>query len=262
MAPTIGQTLRQAREDRGVELSEVEAATKIRVKFLAAMEQDSWEELPAPVYARGFLDIYGRYLGLDQRALLERYSETVETGSAQPIPGSVIKTGTLRQNRQVHRRRSIKWGPLAKVGAAVAVVVVAGLVIVGLVGGSDDSGDGKTAKGNLPATAPAGPAAATTSTESTPADRVAVELTATAPVWVCLVDDRGRPLVAGETLSANDARGPFSASAFEMTLGNGSVDLAVDGEAQPVPQVAEPIGYRITPTKVLRLSPSSQPSCG
>jgi cytoskeletal protein RodZ len=264
MAPSIGQTLRHAREERGVELSDVELATKIRVKFLQAMESDRWEELPAPVYARGFLDIYGRYLGLDQKALLESYRERVEGEREEPIPGSVIKPGTLRQNRHAHRGRSISWGPIAKVGAAAAAVVVLGLVIVGSIGGSDDSGDGgKAGDGKRPASESAAPAATTgsTSTTTTASGEVSVELKATAPVWVCLVDDRGRPLVNSETLSPNDARGPFSASAFEMTFGNGSVDLTVDGEAQSVPHLAAPIGYRITPTKVRRLDPSSQPSC-
>jgi cytoskeleton protein RodZ len=264
MVPSIGQTLRQAREERGVELSDVEVATKIRVKFLEAMESDRWAELPAPVYARGFLDIYGRYLGLDQKALLERYRETIEGEPEAPIPGSVIKPGTLRQNRHVQRSRSISWGPIAKVAAAIAALVVVGLVIAGSIGGSDDNGNGgaKTDNEKPPASKASGPAAAkTTSTTATAAGEVSVELKATAPVWVCLVDDNGKPFVDSQTLSANDARGPFSAPAFEMTFGNGSVDLTVDGEAQSVPPVAAPIGYRITPTKIRRLDPSTQPSC-
>src|SRR5690349_17118430 len=193
MAPSIGQTLRQAREERGVELSDVEVATKIRVKFLEAMESDRWEELPAPVYARGFLDIYGRYLGLDQKALLESYRATVEGERDEPIPGSVIKPGTLRQNRHVHRSRSIRWGPIAKVAAAVAAVAVLGLVVVGLIGGSDDSGDGgkpgDAKRAASQAAAPGATTTGTTSTATTASDDVSVELKATAPVWVCLVDD-------------------------------------------------------------------------
>ncbi len=139
MAPTIGETLRKARTERGVELSEVEQATKIRAKFLEAMEEDRWGALPAPVYARGFLDIYARYLGLDQQALLDEYRQTVEGEQQEPIPQSVIKAGTLRQTRPVGRTRSINWVPVAKVLAGLIVVAVVGLVIVGSIGGSDDS---------------------------------------------------------------------------------------------------------------------------
>jgi cytoskeletal protein RodZ len=266
MAPTIGQKLRQARTERGVELSEVERATKIRAKFLEAMEGDRWEELPAPVYARGFLDIYARYLGLDHEALLEEYRRTVEgEREEQPIPDSVIKPGRLRQNRPTRRLPSIgsiKMGPAAKVLAGVLVLVVVGLVIVGLVGGSDNSGNGKTGDGNDSGTKAAGPPSTTTTTPSTTqAGRVSVELSATAPVWVCLVDDSGTPVVDSETLSADEARGPFRSSRFEVTFGNGSVEMTVDGQAAPVPAVAEPIGYRITPSGVRRLDPSSRPTC-
>jgi cytoskeletal protein RodZ len=262
MASRVGQTLRKARTERGVELSEVERATKIRVKFLEAMEEDRWEELPAPVYARGFLDIYARYLGLDPQALLDQYREAVEGERREPIPKSVIKPGVLRQTRPGGPTRSIKWGPVGKVVAGLLAIVIVGLVIVGSIGGSDNGGDNekpKKAKG----TKAAGPAtpATTTTTSTTPAGEVSVELRATDTVWVCLVDDTGTPVVDSETLSANEARGPFSGSRFEATFGNGSVEMTVDGEPAPVPAVAEPIGYRITPSGVRRLDPSAQPTC-
>ncbi|HEY6653576.1 MAG TPA: helix-turn-helix domain-containing protein [Solirubrobacterales bacterium] len=263
MAPTIGQKLRQARAERGVELSEVERATKIRAKFLEAMEEDRWEELPAPVYARGFLDIYARYLGLDQQALLDEYRHTVEGEQHEPIPQSVIKPGTLRQTRPVGRSRSINWGPVAKVLGGLIVVAVVGLVIVGSIGGSDDSGGSDNGgKGRNQGSKAAGPSKpATTTTSTTPAGEVSVELRATALVWVCLVDDGGTPLVDSETLDANESRGPFSGGGFDVTFGNGSVEMTVDGDAARIPQVAEPIGYRITPTGVRKLDPSSQPTC-
>ena len=158
MAPTIGETLRKARTERGVELSEVERATKIRAKFLEAMEEDRWGALPAPVYARGFLDIYARYLGLDQQALLDEYRQTVEGEQQEPIPQSVIKPGTLRQTRPVGRTRSINWVPVAKVLAGLIVVAVVGLVIVGSIGGSDDSdGSDKGGKARDQGSKAAGP---------------------------------------------------------------------------------------------------------
>jgi cytoskeleton protein RodZ len=263
MAPTIGQTLREARTERGADLAEVEQATKIRLKFLEAMEADRWDQLPAPVYARGFLGIYARYLGLDQQALLDEYSKTVEAEGSEPLPESVIKPGTLRQTRPVRRLGSINVAPVAKIAAGVVVLVIIGLVIVGSIGGSDNGGGkGKqaTAQGNRPkATGPAPPG--TTTTRTAPAGQVSVELRATAPVWVCLVDDRGNPLVDSETLDTNESRGPFSAGGFEVTFGNGSVEMTVNGESAPIPQAAEPLGYRITPAGVRKLDPSSQPTC-
>jgi cytoskeleton protein RodZ len=263
MASGVGRTLRKARTDRGVELSDVERATKIRVKFLEAMEEDRWEALPAPAYARGFLDIYARYLGLDQKALLEEYSKTVEGASHEPIPGSVIKPGTLRQNRPIRRAGSIKWGPVGKVMAGVLAVVIVGLIIVGSIMGGSDDGGGKKAKGAKEhGTKAAGPATTTTTATSTVASgEVSVELSSTADVWVCLVDDSGTPLVDGETLTANETRGPFSADGFEVTLGNGSVEMTVDGEPAQIPAAAEPLVYRITPSGLRTLDSSSAPTC-
>jgi cytoskeleton protein RodZ len=261
MAPSIGRTLREARTERGLELTDVERATKIRVKFLEAMEDDRWEALPAPAYARGFLDIYARHLGLDREALLDQYRETVEDELPEPIPESVIKPGMLRQHRSPKRTPEINLKPIGKVLAGLVLLVIVGLVIVGSIGGSGDDGGGeKRAKGEdrgTKATAPATP----TTTPTTPAGEVSVELRATAPVWVCLVDESGTPLVDSETLNADDARGPFSGGGFEVTFGNGSVEMTVDGEPEQIPQVAEPIGYRITPAGLRALEPSSQPTC-
>jgi cytoskeleton protein RodZ len=263
MAPTIGETLRKARTDRGVELSEVERATKIRTKFIEAMEEERWEALPAPAYARGFLEIYARYLGLDQQALLDEYRETVEDGRHEPIPGSVIKPGTLRQTRPVRRTSSINPKAVAKVLAAVVVLIVVGLVIVGSIGGSDDGGGEQGNGGNGSRAKAVTPPTTTTTdtTTTTPAGQVSVELRATAPVWVCLVDDGGSQLVDSETLANSESRGPFSAGGFDVTFGNGSVDLTVDGQPAEVPEVADPIGYRITAAGVRELDPSAQPTC-
>jgi cytoskeletal protein RodZ len=263
MPPRVGQALRKARTDRGVDLSEVERSTKIRQKFLEAMEEDRWDELPAPAYARGFLEIYARYLGLDQQPLLDQYQETVEDERHEPIPGSVIKRGTLGQRHRPGGNGSIKWGAVGKVAAVVVAVGVIALVIVGSIVGSDDGGSSQKQKQGKahPTKTKATTTPATTATSTVPAGQVSVALRSTADVWVCLVDNSGNPLVNGETLTADESRGPFSAAGFEVTFGNGSVELTVDGQPASVPAVAQPIGYRITPSGMRQLSGSSQPTC-
>src|SRR5919197_2800793 len=71
----IGSTLRAARNAREVELAQVEADTKISVRYLTALENERFELLPAPAYARGFLRTYASYLGLDPQHLLDALSE-------------------------------------------------------------------------------------------------------------------------------------------------------------------------------------------
>lgn len=260
MAPQVGQVLRDARTERGIELSEVERATKIRVKFLRAMEEDRWEALPAPAYARGFLSAYARFLGLDDQALVDQYRATVEGADrAEPIPPTVLRRGH-RRTRPV-RRVAVLFG-----GLLVAVAV--GLVITAVLGGSDDGGGDTDKRGEKAAGSVAGKttrgerSAAVTGTSATAkGSQVSLEVRATATVWVCVIDEEGRTLVNGETLTAGDARGQFESRAFEVTFGNGSVEMKIDGEPAKVPPVAEPLGYLITPSDVSRLDPASQPTC-
>jgi cytoskeletal protein RodZ len=264
MAPRVGQALRKARTERGIELSEVERVTKIRVKFLQAMEEDRWDALPAPAYARGFLGIYARYLDLDEQALLDKYAQTVEGERHEPIPESVIKQGVLRQTRPTRRTHAINWAPVGKVLAGLLGIVVVGLVIVGSIVGSDNGGGGNQNqhRGKAHGTKTTATTTATaTATSTVPAGQVSVELRSTGTVWVCLVDDSGNKLVNSETLTANESRGPFSATGFDVTFGNGSVEMTVDGQPAPIPAAPQPIGYRITPGKVRNLDPASQPTC-
>jgi hypothetical protein len=88
-----------------------------------------------------------------------------------------------------------------------------------------------------------------------------VELRPSADVWVCLVDDRGRPLVDGETLASGESRGPFTAPGFELTLGNGSLEMTVNGQPADVPPSASPLNYRITSSGVKQLDAASGPTC-
>jgi cytoskeletal protein RodZ len=257
MTPQVGQVLRKARTERGIELSEVERATKVRVKFLMAMEEDRWEAMPAPAYARGFLSIYARYLDLDEGPLMEELGTTAE-GADRPeaIPQTAIRPGALRQNRPTRRTRSINLKHIATLSAGVIAVVVLGLVIVGSIGGSSNGGAGKKNHGTK-----AADAGAATTTGTVAAGQVSLELRSTAAVWVCLVDDNGRALVNGETLTPGDARGPFSGRGFEVNLGNGSVEMTVNGQPAQIPVAAQPLGYRISSSGVSKLDPASRPTC-
>jgi len=260
MAASIGKDLRQAREDRGIELGEVERVTKIRVKFLEAMEEGRWTDLPGPPYNRGFLSTYAGFLGLDEEAVLERYKETAEPAEhADAVPPAVIRPGSLRRPRSVR--------PQVLLIAGLVAVVLLGVVIGVSLGGSGGGGEQrKTQKqGRSQATGSdrtsASTPPATGSTTTTSGSEVSVELRATDLVWVCLVDDRGRAEVNSETLTAGEVRGPFEGSAFEATFGNGSIELTVDGASERVPQLAEPLSFRIAPDGTNRLDAGSGPTC-
>jgi cytoskeleton protein RodZ len=69
----IGNTLREARLRRGLDVTECELGTKIRSKYLRAMEEEHFDLLPSPAYVRGFLRTYAEYLGLDGRLVIDEY---------------------------------------------------------------------------------------------------------------------------------------------------------------------------------------------
>src|SRR5438309_9446213 len=74
----IGATLREARMRAKIDINEVEARTKIRAKYLRAIENEEWDLLPGTVYAKSFLRTYGDFLGLDSRMLLDEFKRQYE----------------------------------------------------------------------------------------------------------------------------------------------------------------------------------------
>src|ERR1700691_6661318 len=84
--PEIGQTLREARMRERIDVSEIEAQTKIRAKYLRALENEEWDLLPGPTFVKSFLRTYAAALGLDGKALVEEYRLHYERPSEPPEP--------------------------------------------------------------------------------------------------------------------------------------------------------------------------------
>ncbi len=85
MSLGIGERLIQAREERGLSLEDAERDTRISRRYLQALEDETFDIIPAPVYARGFLRSYTQYLGLDTARMLARFPEQAPAGGA-PAP--------------------------------------------------------------------------------------------------------------------------------------------------------------------------------
>ena len=81
---SLGQILRQAREERALSLQEVEQQTRIRVKFLEALENGDLSVLPSPIHAKGFLRNYAQFLHLDADALAAQFGQLAGIGSSSP----------------------------------------------------------------------------------------------------------------------------------------------------------------------------------
>jgi hypothetical protein len=221
----VGQVLREARLKRGIDLYEVKRVTKISVPALRAMEEDRWEEVPAPG-AEALLEVYARFLGLDEQSLL------AEPGAREPHQGT--------------HTRSV----LLTIGFAALVGLIIGLVGLGPLGGSGGGGGGTVTTGVTVQT--------TTTTATAP---VSIQISTHALVWVCLVDHRGHPVINGLNLVRDQTVGPYNGKAFDVAFGNGKLDLTVNGQPVDVPNIAAPFGFRITPEGATRVPPSDQPTC-
>jgi cytoskeleton protein RodZ len=71
---TFGEHLKREREMRGVSLEEISAATRISVKFLEALENEHWAQLPGGIFNRGFIRSVARFLGMDEDGLVAEYA--------------------------------------------------------------------------------------------------------------------------------------------------------------------------------------------
>jgi cytoskeletal protein RodZ len=92
----LGEVLRAAREAKGVDIGRVERETKIRERYLSALERGDYGDLPGSVYTKGFLRNYGTYLGLDPEYLIDLYrletSTPVTERPRMPVPPRPLAT--------------------------------------------------------------------------------------------------------------------------------------------------------------------------
>jgi hypothetical protein len=241
----IGNTLREARNRRKIDLSEAENATKIRARYLRAMENEEWDVLPGGAYTRAFVRTYANYLGLDGERLAEEYKREAAPSGGERAARVEPVASAERRGRRISGR---VWA------VAVVLAVVALLVGIGLVSGGDDGVEIKGArspeKGRGATKQQAKPAEAT------------VEVTATAEVWVCMLDDLGEPVIDGEILEAGAEAGPFRSKSFTAAFGNGEFELTIDGEPVDTPSSSSPVGYEIDARgDITPLEEGERPDC-
>jgi hypothetical protein len=238
----------------------IEAETKIRAKYLRALENEEWDLLPGPTYVKSFLRTYAEALGLDARLLLEEYKlrhERLSDIELQPIapPG---RGGVPRRGGRGHGRGG-GGIPRAYVVWFLVLAVLAAVYLLGK--SSEDNGTSNPPQGS---STPAAPAATNgkKKAKKKAAPRFArLQIFGTAPVYVCLKAAGGRTLVNGATLTPGARTAAYRSSRFDLTLGNGNARMKVNGKLLDVPDVQSGIGYRITVTGRHSLSPSARPTC-
>jgi cytoskeleton protein RodZ len=121
----IGNSLREARYRQQLELSEVELATKIRSRYLQALEEENFEALPAQTYVKGFLRTYADYLGLDGQLYVDEYNSRYAIGEDEPREPVVVRRSTSVHQRHRHlERRGVLLG-LGVIAVLCAFIIAA-----------------------------------------------------------------------------------------------------------------------------------------
>ncbi len=116
---SVGQRLKRSRLRKKISLEEVEAKTKIRLKYLKLIEQDSFNQLPSQVYVKGFLKTYARFLSIDENNILDQFKKE-NYGIIQDFPGKIEKQ-KINFKRFIFHPKFLIYG-------------FVGLVIVGFLG--------------------------------------------------------------------------------------------------------------------------------
>lgn len=134
--PTFGEELRTQREIRGISLKEIADSTKISKRFLEALEKNDLRTLPAPVFTRGFVREYSRYLGLNAEEMVSRYAQILrraEEAEQQSAPSAKAPIAPPQTHHPIIRppepAPSKKWLWIA-LAAAVIVAAVFGVMLL------------------------------------------------------------------------------------------------------------------------------------
>jgi cytoskeleton protein RodZ len=255
--PEIGPTLREARMRARIDITEVEQATKIRAKYLRALENEEWNLLPGSTFIKSFLREYADYLGLDARALVEEYKLRYERPSEHELAPISPQLGRDRRGSgPVGPRVAPRW----LIVGGVIVLIFAALALVGSLGGDDNSGGGSTVDGAGGTTARTTARPPRTTPTARPA-RASVKLVPTGTVYVCLVDGGGRVLIPGSQFEAGQQVPVYRARTLRMTLGNNAVQVRVNGRPLAVPASSTAIAYEITRAGARTLPVDQAPTC-
>jgi cytoskeleton protein RodZ len=252
--PSIGETLREARMRQRLDIADVEQRTKIRAKYLRALENEEFGMLPGPTFVKTFLRTYAELLGLDPHRLVDEYRQNYEREDdlehLQPL-GPRPGAGVERRRPLAGGRRGPGPGTLIVV-ALVAVLAL--LLVLGLTGGEDDG----------PSEQAAGTETERTETRERPPRerpaqprRVRLVVTPAEETYVCLDRGAGTPPVFEGILAEPQT---FRGRVLRINLGKTSAQMRVNGRPVPVEPSPDPVGYEFRP-RATRPLPSGERPC-
>lgn len=229
-----------------LDIADVEDRTKIRAKYLRALENEEFGMLPGPTFVKTFLRTYAEMLGLDPHVLVEEYRAGFEREDEveQPL-GPPAVAGR-------DRRHGPRVGP-GSLLLLVLVGIVAALVAIGL---ASDDGGGGAEQASAPETTGSETKAQPPPKPARPR-RVSLRITPATPTYVCVDRGVGTPVVFEDTIESAQA---FRGKRIRVNLGKRDVQLRVNGKPVKVTPGPDPVGFAFTPRGSREL-PSGERPC-
>jgi cytoskeleton protein RodZ len=237
--PSIGDSLREARIRQRLDIADVEQRTKIRAKYLRALENEEFALLPGSTFVKTFLRTYAEELGLDPHVLVEEYRQSFEPPDELEVPLAPQPGGPPRD-----RERRYPGGPPAR-GTVIVVAVVAVLAFLLVLGltGNDNEKKGKQTAGT--STSKGKPVRKRHKRPKPLPSAVTLKVAPTVPTYVCLDNGPGTTIVYQGILQQAQT---FKGKKLRINLGKSSVQLNANGKPVRFPQTANPLGFEFSVT--------------
>lgn len=250
----IGTSLRDARVRQDISLQQAEDETKIRVKYIQAMENEDFGVLPTGTYVKGFLRTYAEYLGLDFQILLDEYNDRYDSGEAQEHVIQPPRTARPKGSRKRHNF------------LIVAILAVAIVIVLAYLGsGNEEKGDISISTAPATATRAEEPAETVAETATAPAtapapttkiESLGFSFTGDEKAWIGIYSDpQARDTVAvvevpaggSETLTAAQLK---SLDKLYLQIGRQTgLEVTVNGKPYPLTGKSGDI-YKVTATGI------------
>ena len=257
----IGSLLRETRIRNKIDITTVEEATKIRAKYLRALENEEWILLPGPTYVKTFLRTYAQFLGLDPHLLVEEYSARFEEPEE-------LEVAAFTPKRRLPERTAA-WA-LRTRGIAVALLVLGFLgflLVLGLT--SDEEPSGGRAQERTPTERDRPAAAGRPSAPRRSRTRRLRGASGCGSRW----SRRGRcgcawstaPIASAWAASCSPpatGRGPSAHARSGLRSATAAAICGSTGAGATLRIAREPLGYRVRPSGVTVLSQERSPTCG
>lgn len=242
----IGEVLKSTRTRQGLDIRTVEERTKIRIKYLRALESEDWQVLPNPAYAKGFLRTYASLLGLDAEAIVDEFRRQVESQMPPQPFGEPVLASPRQPMGEPRRLGGIGFAVLAVVGVLVVLLVIG---LVGGDGGEETVPRGDRAEKREERQRERRQRERRQEAAEAEAERITLNLELASDVQVCLVNGAGDALIDDQVLSAGSEE-RFEAKTFGLRFPSGydrgQFVLSLNGERTRVPETQGPTAFEIT----------------